>query len=147
MALNKLPDIDIDFAHDRKDDVVDLIFERYGPRHAAIVGGLSTYQGRSAIADIAKVLGVSEFQIRRLTEHVPRSSAGHVAAAVASTQECRDSPWHEEPYRTALADGVVPRRLPAASKDAPVRRGAIARSDHRADADLHERQRLRDHAF
>jgi error-prone DNA polymerase len=102
MALNKLPDIDIDFAHDRKDDVVDLIFERYGPRHAAIVGGLSTYQGRSAIADIAKVLGVSEFQIRRLTEHVPRSSAGHVAAAVASTQECHDSPWHEEPYRTAL---------------------------------------------
>ncbi len=93
MALNKLPDIDIDFAHDRKDDVVDLIFERYGPRHAAIVGGLSTYQGRSAVADIAKVLGVSEFQIRRLTEHVPRSSAGHVAAAVASTQECHDSPW------------------------------------------------------
>ncbi len=102
MVLNKLPDIDIDFAHDRKDDVVDLIFERYGPRHAAIVGGLSTYQGRSAIADIAKVLGVSEFQIRRLTEHVPRSSAGHVAAAVATAQECRDSPWHEEPYRTAL---------------------------------------------
>ena len=102
MVLNKLPDIDIDFAHDRKDDVVDLIFERYGPRHAAIVGGLSTYQGRSSIADIAKVLGVSEFQIRRLTEHVPRSSAGHVAAAVALTQECRESPWHEEPYRTAL---------------------------------------------
>ncbi|MGB8167233.1 MAG: DNA polymerase III subunit alpha [Chthoniobacteraceae bacterium] len=102
MALNKLPDIDIDFAHDRKDDVVDLIFERYGPRHAAIVGGLSTYQGRSAIADIAKVLGVSEFQIRRLTEHVPRSSAGHVATAVASTQECQDSRWQEEPYRTAL---------------------------------------------
>ena len=45
MALNKLPDIDIDFAHDRKDDVVDLIFERYGPRHAAIVGGLQHLSG------------------------------------------------------------------------------------------------------
>ena len=102
MALNKLPDIDIDFAHDRKDDVVDLIFERYGPHHAAIVGGLSTYQGRSAIADIAKVLGVSEYQIRRLTEHIPRASAGDIASAVAASQECRESPWHEEPYRTAL---------------------------------------------
>ena len=30
MAMNKLPDIDIDFAHDRKDDVVELIFEKYG---------------------------------------------------------------------------------------------------------------------
>lgn len=102
MALNKLPDIDIDFAHDRKDDVVDLIFERYGPHHAAIVGGFNTYQGRSAVADIAKVLGASEFQIRRLTEHVPRTTAAHVAEAVASTQECHNSPWNEEPYKTAL---------------------------------------------
>lgn len=102
MALNKLPDIDIDFAHDRKDDVVDLIFERYGPHHAAIVGGFNTYQGRSAVADIAKVLGASEFQIRRLTEHVPRTTAAHVAEAVASTQECRESQWSEEPYKTAL---------------------------------------------
>jgi len=102
MALNKLPDIDIDFAHDRKDDVVDLIFERYGPHHAAIVGGFNTYQGRSAVADIAKVLGASEFQIRRLTEHVPRTTAAHVAEAVATAQECRESQWSEEPYKTAL---------------------------------------------
>ena len=102
MALNKLPDIDIDFAHDRKDDVVDLIFERYGPEHAAIVGGFNTYQGRSAVADIAKVMGASEFQIRRLTEHVPHTTAAHVAEAVAQRQECRESPWQEEPYKTAL---------------------------------------------
>ncbi len=102
MALNKLPDIDIDFAHDRKDDVVDLIFERYGTQHAAIVGGFNTYRGRSAVADIAKVLGVSEHQIRRLTESVPRTSAAHVAEAVGESQECRDSPWHEEPFKTAL---------------------------------------------
>ena len=47
MALNKLPDIDLDFAHDRKDNVVDLIFERYG-EHAAIVGGFSTYRAGRA---------------------------------------------------------------------------------------------------
>lgn len=82
MALNKLPDI--------------------APHHAAIVGGFSTYQGRSAVADIAKVLGTSEFQIQRLTEHVPRTDAAHVAEAVASTQECRGSMWSEEPYKTAL---------------------------------------------
>ncbi len=102
MALNKLPDIDIDFAHDRKDDVVDLIFERYGPEHAAIVGGFSTYRGRSAVADIAKVLGASESQIRRLTEHVPHTTAAHIAEAVAEVQECQQSPWSEEPYKTAL---------------------------------------------
>jgi error-prone DNA polymerase len=102
MALNKLPDIDIDFAHDRKDEVVDLIFARYGPEHAAIVGGFNTYQGRSAIADIAKVLGASELDIRRLTGRVPHASAAHVVDAVAGRMECRDLAWNEEPYKTAL---------------------------------------------
>jgi len=103
MSLNKLPDIDIDFAHDRKDDVVDIIFERYGMEHAAIVGGFNTFQARSAVADIAKVLGVSEFQIRRLTANVPRTGAAHVDKAVNATRECQDSPWNEEPFKTALS--------------------------------------------
>lgn len=101
MALNKLPDVDIDFAHDRKDDVIDLIFEKYG-RHAAIVGGFSTYRGRSAFADIAKVMGVSEFQIRRMTGHLPWSSAAKVKEAVEQSQECRDLDFSEDPYQTAL---------------------------------------------
>ena len=67
MKLQKLPDIDLDFPHDRRDEVVDIIFARYGPHHAAVVGGFNTYQGRSAFADLAKALGVSELQIRRMT--------------------------------------------------------------------------------
>jgi DNA-directed DNA polymerase III PolC len=101
MALNKLPDIDIDFAHDRKDDVVDLIFKRYG-KHAAIVGGFSTYRGRSAFADIAKVMGVSEYQIRRMTEKLPWTDAAHLEQAVRESQECRDLDFSEDPYQTAL---------------------------------------------
>lgn len=105
MKLNKLPDIDVDFPHDRKDDVIDLIFAKYGPEHAAVVGGFSTFQARSAVADVAKVLGVSEFQIRRFTEHFPWTSAGHIGDAVLQSQECRDLPVNEEPYRTALQMG------------------------------------------
>jgi DNA-directed DNA polymerase III PolC len=102
MKLNKLPDIDVDFPHDRKDDVVDLIFEKYGTAHAAVVGGFSTFQARSAVADVAKVLGVSEFQIRRFTEHFPWAGAGEIEEAVQQKQECRDLPANEEPFRTAL---------------------------------------------
>ncbi len=102
MQLNKLPDIDVDFAHDRKDDVVDLVFAKYGPAHAAVVGGFSTYLARSALGDVAKVLGVSEYQIRRVTEHLPRGGAADLPAALAESQECRDLPMQDEPYRTAL---------------------------------------------
>jgi DNA polymerase III alpha subunit/nucleotidyltransferase/DNA polymerase involved in DNA repair len=103
MALNKLPDIDVDFPHDRKDDVIDLIFEKYGPDHAAVVGGFSTFQSRSAFAEVAKVLGVSEFQVRRLTERLPHfSRASELSEVVADTLECRDLPLDQEPYSTAL---------------------------------------------
>lgn len=102
MALNKLPDIDLDFAHDRKDDVVDLIFERYGTAHAAVVGGFSTFQARSAFAEVAKVLGVSDYQVRRFTEKIPHAAARDLEAVVANAQEVRDLPVDEEPYRSAL---------------------------------------------
>ena len=102
MALNKLPDIDVDFPHDRKDDVIDLIFEKYGAEHIAVVGGFSTFQSRSAFAEVAKVLGVSEFQVRRITERLPHFSRPSDLAEATATLECRDLPLDQEPYASAL---------------------------------------------
>jgi error-prone DNA polymerase len=115
MALNKLPDIDIDFPHDRKDDVVDIIFAKYGADHCAVVGGFSTYQARSAFADVAKVLGVAEREVRRFTDHFPWSFGGgwvpdehtpsdgtNLRELLAASPENRDLPLNEEPFKTAL---------------------------------------------
>ena len=102
MAMHKLPDIDIDFPHDRRDEVIGLLFHRHGPDHCAVVGGFSTYQARSALAEIAKTLGVSEFQIRRFTEHVPRVRARDLPAALAESRESADLPIGENPYAFAL---------------------------------------------
>lgn len=115
MALNKLPDIDVDFAHDMKDVVVDLIFAKYGHERCAVVGGFSTFQARAGFADVAKVLGVAERQVRRFTEHfpwgfgggwVPDEPAPKGGAALVellrANPETSDLPLDEEPYRTAL---------------------------------------------
>jgi DNA polymerase-3 subunit alpha len=115
MALNKLPDIDVDFPHDRKDDVVDLIFAKYTRERCAVVGGFSTFQGRSAFADVAKVLGVAEREVRRFTEHFPWSFGGgwvpdehtpsggaKLRESLAASPENRDLPLNEEPFKTAL---------------------------------------------
>jgi DNA-directed DNA polymerase III PolC len=115
MALNKLPDIDIDFPHDRKGDVVNLIFAKYGREHCAVVGGFSTFQARSAFADVAKVLGVAEREVRRFTDHFPWSFGGgwvpdeHTPSGgaklrelLAASPENRDLPLNEEPFKTAL---------------------------------------------
>jgi len=115
MAMHKLPDIDIDFAHDFKDDVVKLIFAKYGREHCAVVGGFSTFQAKSAFAEVAKVLGVAEREVRKFTDHFPWSfgggwvSAEHTPSGGAgliemlrASPENRDLPLDEEPYRTAL---------------------------------------------
>ncbi|MBL9134904.1 MAG: DNA polymerase IV [Verrucomicrobiales bacterium] len=102
MALNKLPDIDIDFPHDRKDDVVNQLFARFGEQHCAVVGGFSTYQARSAFGDCGKVLGLAEAQIRRFTDRFPWSGGRDLRATLAAGIETRDLPLDEEPYRTAL---------------------------------------------
>ena len=115
MALNKLPDIDIDFPHDRKDDVVDIIFAKYGREHCAVVGGFSTFQARSAFADVAKVLGVGEREVRKFTDHFPWSFGGgwvpdahapsggeRLRTMLAASPENRDLPLNEEPFKTAL---------------------------------------------
>ncbi|MGA2543808.1 MAG: DNA polymerase III subunit alpha [Verrucomicrobiota bacterium] len=115
MALHKLPDIDIDFAHDCKDDVIKLIFAKYGREHCAVVGGFSTFQARSAFAEAAKVLGVAEREVRKFTDHFPWSFGGGwipdepapgggagLVEMLRASPENRDLPLDEEPYRTAL---------------------------------------------
>lgn len=115
MALHKLPDIDIDFAHDRKDDVVALILKKYGREHSAVVGGFSTFQARSAFAEVAKVLGVAEREVRKFTDHFPWSFGGgwvpdkpdpsggtDLIEMLRASPENRDLPFDEEPCRTAL---------------------------------------------
>ena len=103
MSMNKLPDIDIDFPYDRKDDVVGLVFKKYGHQYVAVVGGFSTFQARSAFADAAKTLGVSEFQVRRITERIPHQmSPDTINTVAADAVELRDLPLHEDPYATAL---------------------------------------------
>ena len=52
------PDIDIDFAHRDREEVLQYVYERYGREHAAMVCEHITYRGRSAVRDAARVLGL-----------------------------------------------------------------------------------------
>ena len=56
--LHSLPDIDLDFPRDIRDQVLQRIYDRYGPEHAAIVAAFPTYRFRSAVLDIGKALGL-----------------------------------------------------------------------------------------
>jgi error-prone DNA polymerase len=58
----EIPDIDIDFAHQDREKVIQYVYERYGRSNAAMTAEVITYHPRSAIRDIAKVLGLTAGQ-------------------------------------------------------------------------------------
>ena len=65
---HEAPDIDIDFAHRDREQVLQYVYERYGREHAAMVCEQITYRGRSAVRDAARVLGFSVEQADTLAD-------------------------------------------------------------------------------
>ncbi len=64
----EVPDIDIDFAHQDREKVIQYVYDRYGREHAAMAAEVVTYRTRSAIRDIGKALGLSLVQIEQIVQ-------------------------------------------------------------------------------
>ncbi|MEX4005878.1 error-prone DNA polymerase [Neoaquamicrobium sediminum] len=54
------PDIDVDFEHERRDEVMAYIYEKYSEKHTALAASVVTYRGRSAMREVAKAMGLSD---------------------------------------------------------------------------------------
>jgi error-prone DNA polymerase len=63
---NEPPDIDVDFEHERREEVIQYIYAKYGRERAALAATVITYRPRSALRDVGKVLGLSDLQVGRL---------------------------------------------------------------------------------
>jgi error-prone DNA polymerase len=57
---NEPPDIDVDFEHERREEVIQYIYEKYGRHRAAIAAVVISYRTRSAMRDVGKALDVPE---------------------------------------------------------------------------------------
>jgi error-prone DNA polymerase len=60
------PDIDVDFEHARREEVIQYLYAKYGRERAAIAATLITYRSRSAVRDAARALGLTTAQVDRL---------------------------------------------------------------------------------
>ena len=63
---NEPPDIDVDFEHERREEVIQYIYERYGRERAGLAAAVITYRTRSAIRETAKVFSLSDDVIAAL---------------------------------------------------------------------------------
>ncbi len=66
---NEPPDIDVDFEHERREEVIQYIYKKYGRHRAAIAATVVTYRPKSAIRDVGKALGLD----LQLVDHLAKS--------------------------------------------------------------------------
>ena len=72
------PDIDVDFEHERREEVIQYIYAKYGRDRAGIAGTVISYRGRSAIREVGKVFGLSEDMIGALSSSIWGMGGGSV---------------------------------------------------------------------
>ena len=66
-ARNEPPDIDVDFEHERREEVIQYIYQKYGRDRAAIVATVTQQHQKGAIRDVAKAMGLSVDTINRIS--------------------------------------------------------------------------------
>jgi error-prone DNA polymerase len=75
------PDIDVDFEHERREEVMQYVYRRYGRERAGIAATVIHYRSRSALREVAKVLGLSEDIATRLSSTIWGSYSGDLGDA------------------------------------------------------------------
>jgi error-prone DNA polymerase len=75
------PDIDVDFEHERREEVIQHIYEHYGRDHTGIAATVISYRGRSAIREVGKAFGLSEDTIGALSSSIWGMGGGGVRTA------------------------------------------------------------------
>ncbi len=81
------PDIDVDFDSDRREEVIQWVYERYGRRNAAQVANVITYRPRMAVRDAAKALGFSTGQQDAWSKQIDGWSASLVDASSSTSED------------------------------------------------------------
>jgi error-prone DNA polymerase len=64
------PDIDVDFEHERREEVIQWIYDTYGRTKAALCSAVTRYRAKGALRDVGKALGLPEDMIRQLSSGV-----------------------------------------------------------------------------
>jgi error-prone DNA polymerase len=77
---NEPPDIDVDFEHQRREEVIQYLYARYGRDRAALAATVITYRTRSALRDVGKALGLDVAQVDRIAKNLAWWDRGEAMA-------------------------------------------------------------------
>jgi error-prone DNA polymerase len=73
---NEPPDIDVDFEHERREEVIQYLYQKYGRERAALAATVISYRFKSALRDVGKALGIAEAQLDFFIKNINRRDRG-----------------------------------------------------------------------
>lgn len=108
-----MPDIDIDFAADRREEIIQYVYQRYGHDHAAMACNVVTYRARSAMRDIGKALDLPQARIDQLCKGLDTYNPADAADQLATQVPADAPPQHPLRLLTELLRAIdgCPRHL------------------------------------
>ncbi|NVK10496.1 MAG: error-prone DNA polymerase [Gammaproteobacteria bacterium] len=109
---NEPPDIDVDFEHHRREEVIQYIYKKYGRERAALAATVVTYRPRSAIRDVGKALGLDSILVDKLAKSLAWwDRSGDLESRLAEANLSKHSPITRH-YATLIREILgMPRHL------------------------------------
>jgi DNA polymerase-3 subunit alpha len=96
-----MPDVDMDFADDRRHEVIKYVTEKYGQDRVAQIITFGTMAARNAIRDVGRVLGISYGEVDKIAKAIPEKC--NIKQAMEESKEFK-SFYHEDPRYAKLID-------------------------------------------
>ncbi|OGG19173.1 DNA polymerase III subunit alpha, partial [Candidatus Gottesmanbacteria bacterium RIFCSPHIGHO2_02_FULL_39_14] len=123
------PDIDLDFADDRRDEVIAYVTEKYGSDRVAQIITFGTMEARQAIRDVGRALGMPYIQPDRIAKLIPPGAQGFpmtIDKAIQTSPELSQAYQNEEETKNLLD---LARKLEGVARHASVHAAGIVISD------------------
>ncbi len=108
-----MPDIDIDFPDDKRDEVIKYVGEKYGAARTAHIVTFGTFAARSAVRDIAKVLKLNDVRLNQILKHLNKNPYKPIKEIVEGSEDlqelCENHPDIKETLDIAIELDGLPR--------------------------------------
>jgi len=105
-ARISMPDIDLDFADNRRDEVIDYVSEKYGRDRVAQICTFGTLAARAAVKDVGRVLGVPFVEMNELAKLIPEKPGTRLKDALEETPELRAAIAKTEIFQQVMANAL-----------------------------------------
>ncbi len=105
-ARISMPDIDLDFADDRRDEVLEYVTQKYGRDRVAQICTFGTLAARAAVKDVGRVLGVPFSEMNEFAKLIPERPGTKLADAIESQPELRQAIEKSETFQKIIENAL-----------------------------------------